>query len=136
MEQPADVKRGMQLTVYLDDRPGTLGSLADLLGRNNVNIFGLAAAGTAEGHGYARLVVDDTEKARQLIEDANELVAADEVLLLRADNRSGELARVLQRLAGAQLNIEYAYSVGGPGEGKAIVLRPSDIDTALAALGA
>ena len=47
--------------------------------------FGLAVAATDEGHGYARLIVDDTEKARQLIEDANELVAATEVLLVRAD---------------------------------------------------
>ena len=136
MTQQTDVKRGTQLTVYLDDRPGTLGVLADLLGRNRVNLFGLSVTATAEGHGCARLVVDDTEKARQLIEDAGELVAAGEVLLLRADNAPGSFGRILQRLADAQVNVEYAYSIGGPGDGKAIVLRPSDIDTALAALGA
>ena len=136
MAVQADVKRGTQLTVYLDNRQGTLGALAGFLGRNNVNIFGLTVAATAEGHGYARLIVDDTEKARQLIEDANELVAANEVLLVRADNRPGELARVLQRMADAQINIEYGYVMGGKGDEKGIVLCPSDIEEALAVLGA
>ena len=96
------ITRGTQLTVYLDNRHGTLGD----------------------------------EKARQLIEDSNELVAATDVLLVRADNTPGELGRVLKRMAEAEVNIEYAYVMGGPDNEKGIVLCPSDIDTALAALGA
>ena len=74
--------KGTQLTVYIDNRKGTLSALATFLGKHGVNIYGLTLADT-EGHGYARLIVDDTEKARQLVEDAGELVAAREVLLIR-----------------------------------------------------
>ena len=122
--------RGTQLTVYIDNRKGTLAALATFLGKHGVNLYGLTLADT-EGHGYARLIVDDTEKARQLVEDSGELVAAREVLLIRVANEPGELARMLEALAARNLNIEYAYSSGGPGDEKGLVLVPSDIDAAL-----
>ncbi len=127
--------KGTQLTVYIDNRKGTLAALATFLGRHGVNIYGLTLADT-EGHGYARLIVDDTEKARQLVEDSGELVAAREVLLIRVPNEPGELGRVLELLARNNLNIEYGYSSGGPGDEKSIVLVPSDIRAALDVLKA
>ena len=126
--------KGTQLTVYIDNRKGTLAALAAFLGRHGVNIYGLTLADT-EGHGYVRLIVDDTEKARQLAEDSGELVAAREVLLIRVRNEPGELGRVLKTLAAHDINIEYGYSSGGPGDEKAMVFVPSDIAAALAALG-
>ena len=125
--------KATQLTVYIDNRKGTLAALAGFLGRHGVNIYGLTLADT-EGHGYARLIVDDTEKARQLVEDSGELVAAREVLLIRVANEPGELGRVLTALAAHNLNIEYGYSSGGPDEEKGLVLVPSDVDAALAVL--
>ena len=127
--------KGTQLTVYIDNRKGTLSALATFLGKHGVNIYGLTLADT-EGHGYARLIVDDTEKARQLVEDAGELVAAREVLLIRVANEPGELARMLEALAAHNLNIEYGYSAGGPGDEKGLVLVPSDVDAALDVLRA
>ena len=127
--------KGTQLTVYIDNRKGTLSALATFLGKHGVNIYGLTLADT-EGHGYARLIVDDTEKARQLVEDSGELVAAREVLLIRVANEPGELARMLAALAQHNLNIEYGYAAGGPGDEKGLVLVPSDVDAALDVLKA
>ena len=127
--------KGTQLTVYIDNRKGTLSALATFLGKHGINVYGLTLADT-EGHGYARLIVDDTEKARQLVEDAGELVAAREVLLVRVANEPGELARMLEALAAHNLNIEYGYSAGGPGDEKGLVLVPSDVDAALDVLRA
>ena len=133
-ETPIVFSKGTQLTVYIDNRKGTLAALTAFLGRHGVNIYGLTLADT-EGHGYARLIVDDTEKARQLVEDSGERVAAREVLLIRVRNEPGELGRVLKTLAAHDINIEYGYSSGGPGDEKAMVFVPSDIASALAALG-
>ena len=127
--------KGTQLTVYIDNRKGTLAALATFLGKHGINIYGMTLADT-EGHGYARLIVDDTEKARQLVEDAGELVAAREVLLIQVANEPGELARMLEALAAHDLNIEYGYSSGGPGNEKGLVLVPSDVDAALEVLRA
>ena len=127
--------KGTQLTVYIDNRKGTLAALATFLGKHGINIYGMTLADT-EGHGYARLIVDDTEKERQLVEDSGELVAAREVLLIRVANEPGELARMLEALAQRNLNIEYGYSSGGPADEKGLVLVPSDVDAALEALKA
>ena len=125
--------RGTQLTVYIDNRKGTLAALASFLGRHGVNIYGLTLADT-EGHGHVRLIVDDTEKARQLVEDSGELVAAREVLLVQVENEPGHLGRILETMAAHDLNVEYGYTSGGPGDEKAIVLVPSDLNEALKAL--
>ena len=98
-----------------------------------MNIYGLTLADT-EGHGYVRLIVDDTEKARQLVEDSGELVGARDVLLVRVENEPGQLGRLLATLADHNLNLEYGYSSGGPGGEKGLVLVPSDMDQALGAL--
>lgn len=127
------ISRGMQLTVYIDNRKGTLATLATFLGKHQVNIYGLTLADT-EGHGYVRLILDDTEKARQLVEDAGELVAARPVLLVRVENQPGELGQILSRLAEHEVNVEYGYSSGGPGDEKGLVLVPSDMDAAWAVL--
>ena len=58
-------------------------------------------------------------------------MAAREVLLVRVANEPGELASMLEALARRNLNIEYAYSAGGPGDEKGLVLVPSDVDAAL-----
>ncbi len=126
--------KGSLLTVYIDNRKGTLAALATFLGQHGVNIHGLTLADT-EGHGYVRLIVDDTEKARQLVEDSGELVAAREVLLIRVVNEPGQLGRVLTMLAENNLNIEYGFSSGGPGDEKGLVLVLSDIALALNVLG-
>lgn len=125
--------KGTQLTIYIDNRKGTLATLTTFLAKHGINVYGLTLADT-EGHGYARLIVDDTEKARQLVEDSGELVAARSVLLVRAPNEPGELGRVLATLARRNVNIEYGYSSGGPGDEKGFVLVPSDMDEALRAL--
>ena len=125
--------KGTQLTVYIDNRKGTLAALAAFLGRHGVNIYGLTLADT-EAHGHVRLIVDDTEKARQLVEDSGELVAAREVLLIRVANEPGELGRVLNALAAHDLNIESGFSSGGPNDEKGLVLVPSDVARALEVL--
>ena len=127
--------KGTQLTIYIDNRKGTLAALTAFLAMHGIIVYGLTLADT-EGHGYARLIVDDTEKARQLVEDSGELVAAREVLLVRVANEPGELARMLEALARRNLNIDYAYSAGGPGDEKGLVLVPSDVDAALDVLQA
>ncbi len=63
-------------------------------------------------------------------------MAAREVLLIRGANEPGELARMLEALAAHNLNIEYGYSAGGPGDEKGLVLVPSDVDAALDVLRA
>jgi hypothetical protein len=57
------------------------------------------------------------------------------VLMIETVSQPGVLAKIAQRLAEIEVNIEYAYLAGGRGAEKGlIVLRPSDIEKARGAL--
>ncbi|MBC7189767.1 ACT domain-containing protein, partial [Candidatus Aerophobetes bacterium] len=56
-----------QISVFLENKIGRLAEICDLLGKNNINIRALAIADTTE-FGILRLIVDDPEKAQQILE--------------------------------------------------------------------
>ena len=70
-----------------------------------------------------------------LLGEAGVLALEAEVLMIETANQPGVLATIAERLADAEVNIEYVYLAGGRGTEKGlIVLRPSDIDKAQRAL--
>jgi hypothetical protein len=129
-------KVGRQVSVFLDDEPGTLAAVADLLGQHHINIYALSLA-EGVGHGYVRMVVDKPDEAVKVLRAAEELVMEREVLLLELSNQPGSLGAVTRRLAEARINIEYAYCAGGPSVDKGlVVVRVSDHARALKILEA
>ena len=127
--------KAVQLTVYIDNRKGTLAALTAFLAKHDVMIQGLTLADT-EGHGHVRLIVGETEKARQLIEDSGELVSAREVLVMRTSSHPREFSQLLRVMADRNVNIEYGYSACASGGQQTVVLVPSDMAAALDALAA
>jgi hypothetical protein len=58
-----------------------------------------------------------------------------EVLMIESDNKPGVLATIAEHLAKAKVNIEYAYlATSAHSNSGLIILRPSDIESALAVL--
>lgn len=127
-------RRSKQLAVFLDDQPGTLAAVAELLGGLGINIYALTLA-EGIGHGYLRMVVDQHAEALRALQEAHELVMERDVLLLELSNAPGSLGVVARRLAGAGVNLEYAYCAGGPGVDRGlVVVKVDDLDKALATL--
>jgi len=59
------------------------------------------------------------------------LALGTEVLMIETASEPGVLAKIAERLANAEVNIEYAYLAGGRGSEKGlIVLRLSDVEKA------
>ena len=128
------VARGCQVSVFVDDTPGTLASVAEELGKHGINIFALTLA-EGLGHGYVRLVVDKPEECIKVLKAAEELVMEREVILLELSNLPGSLGAVARKLADANINLEYAYCAGGPSVDKGlVVVRVNDIEKALKTL--
>jgi hypothetical protein len=128
------VKFGKQLSVFVEDQPGTLASVSNLLGQQGVNIYALSLA-EGLGHGYVRMVVDQPEKALNIFQEADELTLQRDVILLELSNQPGSLGFVAGTLAEAGINIEYAYCAGGPSVDKGLVIvRVHDSDKALKVL--
>jgi hypothetical protein len=123
-----------QLAVFLDNRPGMLARLADALAQAKVNIFAITTSDTVD-HSVIRLVVSDYRRAIHVFEEHGTLVVEDDVLMVDASNKPGELARIGHRLAAAKINIEYCYSATSPDARKGLlILRVSNPVKALKVL--
>ena len=120
------VARGRQISVFVDDTPGTLAGIAELLGKNGINIFALTLA-EGLGHGYVRLVVDKPDECVKVLKAAEELVLERDVILLELSNAPGSLGIVARKLGDAGINLEYAYCAGGPSvdKGLVVVMKPN-----------
>ncbi len=102
-----------QFSVFLVNEPGTLAGLTSLLGEHGVNIFALTLTGGID-HGYVRMVVDDHELARRLLNEAGYVFFEKDVVLVILPNRAGALAAVSRLWFKNGINIEYVYCAGVP----------------------
>jgi hypothetical protein len=123
-----------QLAIFLDNRPGMLARLADALAAAKINIYAITTSDTVD-HSVIRLVVSDYRKALHVFEEHGTLVVEDDVIMLEASNKAGELARIAHKLADAKVNIEYCYSATPPEVKKGLlILRVSNPAKALKTL--
>ena len=86
----------------------------------------------AKQYSLIRVVVDQTEKALEILKKANYWVNTTEVLVMRLENRPGTLAKISKRFGDANININYVYGSGTSDIQTAMyVFHVSDVDTAL-----
>lgn len=119
------------LTVVLDDRPGTLATLTEALGKAGINIDGLCGF-PSEGKGVIHILVQDAVAARRAAEAAGFTVRGErEVLVLDAQDRPGEVGQIARRIANAGVNIDLIYVATKT----RVVIGATDLPKAKAALG-
>ncbi len=122
---------GHQISVFLENRPGTLGSVIDVLREGGINMLALSLSEGLE-IGYLRVTVDKLADARNALQKSGHLVLEREVLLLEVVNEPGGLAAAIDRLATANINVEYAYSADSPTpKTSMIVIRVADPSAAI-----
>jgi hypothetical protein len=123
-----------QLALFLENRPGTLARVCDALAAENINIFAISSSDTVD-HIVVRMIVSDPARALFVFEEHGTLVVEDDVLMIAGDNKPGSLAKLAHKLAGAKINIEYAYCATLPEAKRGLlVLRVSDVKKAMKVL--
>ena len=134
MKPNMSIETATQLAVFLANRPGALARVCDALAKANINIHALATSDTID-HSVVRMVVSDPTKALMLLGEAGVLALESDVLMIETENEPGVLAKIADRLAATEVNIEYAYLAGSHNGSKGlIILRLSDLDKGQAAL--
>ena len=128
------VETATQLAAFLANRPGALARVCEALAKADINIYALATSDTVD-HTVVRMVVSDPTKALMLLGEAGVLALETEVLSIETASEPGVLGQIAERLAEADVNIEYAYLAGGrEAEKGLIILRPSDVEKARSVL--
>jgi hypothetical protein len=123
-----------QISVFLDNRPGSLAKMARSLAAKGINLRALSLAETRD-FGTARLVVLDPDKCMQVLKEAEYHFIETDVIAIEVADKPGGMADVLEIIDGEHLNVEYIYSMVRTKAGLAVVvLRVNDPDKASAAL--
>lgn len=123
-----------ELRVTMEDRPGSLATLAEALGKAGVNIEAISAE-TSGGSGDIRILVADAAAARKALEGAGVKVAAErEMAFVDLDDRPGSLATIARKLAGQGINVDSIYVVGAAGGKKQLAIGTADAARARGAI--
>ena len=125
-----------QISIFLENRPGQLSTICRALADAGINIATLSLADTAD-FGIVRMIVDDHEKAKDVLTEKGHVVNVREVIAVCVPDRPGGMAEVMQVLDKAGVNIEYSYAFAfHKGEKAVLVFRFSDNARAESALKA
>lgn len=107
-----------ELTIRLQNVPGALGRLCQVLADERVDIVALSL----EPAGTLHLLVDNPVHAAGLLRDRHYHVSERNVLYTLAPNGPGSLARIAALLAAEGVNLEYVYVTTVQGQPMAAVV--------------
>ena len=120
-----------QISLFVENKPGTVNAALKLLANNGINISTLSLS-DSKFFGVLRLLIRDWEKARELLESHNFAVKITDVVAIEVDHAAGSLSKILEVLDRHQVNIEYLYAFAAGLHGKAaIIFRFADPDDAI-----
>ena len=125
----------MQISVFLENKPGTLKKMTGVLAANKINMRATSLAETKD-FGIARLVVDDAMSAVNTLKEHNFVASLTPVLAIEIPDEAGGLDKLLENFDDAEVNIEYMYAfTGGKNTDHAyMIFRVSDTKAAEAKL--
>ena len=113
-----------QVTIFLENREGRLENLFKILFDNNVAVKSFSLADTAE-YGIVRMIVDDYEKAVELLKKEGYSAKLNEVLDVKAKKGLSSVYDILAKLS-KELNVEYIYVCNNvPGE-ESVIVKTND----------
>jgi len=118
------------LTVVLDNRPGTLADLGEALGEAGINLDAMCGF-PCEGKGVIHILVEDAGGARSALENAGLTVESErDVILFEAEDRPGMLGEIMRKLANAGVNVDLLYKAAQ----SQLVIGADDLEKAQATL--
>ncbi len=123
-----------QLTVFVENKQGSLVSITKTLSDNNINMRALSIAETQD-FGMLRLIVDDTATAEKVLSDEGYLIKVNDVVGVKIGDAPGKLSGALSVLNEKEINMDYLYAFMSRTEKHAyVVIRVEDNSAAEKAL--
>lgn len=117
-----------QISVFLQNKPGTFAQVAKVLSDNGVNMRAMSVADTSD-FGILRIIVDDNEKACAVLKDAGCIYKETPVVAVEVADKPGALVQILDALNAESISLEYMYAfVAGKTDSAYMVIRVNDAD--------
>ena len=124
-----------QISVFLENKPGKLQVLTDVLAKKEINMRALSLA-EASDFGIVRIIADDLQKTAEVLNEEGFIHTTTKVLGVAIPDEPGGLNRVLHALADNGVNVEYMYAfLGGKTAAHAyMIFHVQNPEAAVAAL--
>lgn len=120
-----------QLSIFLENKVGRLLETTEVLSQHEINIRAMSLAETSH-FGIVRLIVENTEKACNLLKMHDFTVEMTDVIAIEVNDKPGQLCNFLRIMDQNKINIEYCYAYVERKQDKAVVIaKIEEIDKAL-----
>ena len=127
-----------QLSIYAENKRGTMEVLTRILAENDINILGSVTNDSAE-YGIIRMVVTDAAKACDALKAAGYICRLTDVLGVEITDEVGNLNKLLEACDESNVNIDYLYLSFNRETGKPIMVfhaeGPHEVELCLQAKG-
>lgn len=123
-----------QISVFMENRPGRLAEITNVLSENNIDMRAINIADTTD-FGILRMIVNDPERAEKVLRENNMTASTTDVIAVSIDDTVGAFSKVIMLLKKEDISIEYIYSFIGEKSAKAvIVIKTNDSERSVALL--
>ena len=97
-----------QISIFAENRKGSMREITQLLTDHSLNIYCAITNDSAE-YGIVRLLVDETERAYQLLKDSGFTCKISRVIGVKIPDNVGSLNRLLSDVEDSNINLDYLY---------------------------
>ncbi|MGI6588397.1 MAG: ACT domain-containing protein [Peptococcia bacterium] len=123
-----------QISLFLENKKGRLAHVCRVLGNEGINIRALSIADTTD-FGVLRLIVNNPEKAYEVLKANNFAVSMTDVLAMEVSDTPGGLAGTLEKLDEAEINVEYMYAfLGTTSQAALVIIRVENPEKAVSVI--
>ena len=96
-------------TIMLPNRPGVLANLSTTLGKAGINIEGISGT-QYHDKVVLHMLFEQAEEAQALLYKKKfTILAVRDVIVLDIKDKPGELGKIAQKMANAEVNIDFVY---------------------------
>ena len=117
-----------QISVFLENKPGTLNNMTKVLANHNINIRAISLADTND-FGIVRMLVNNVYEAANVLKEENFIARFTPVLIYAISDESGSLDKILDSFTESDVNIEYMYAFAGK-ERAYMIFKVTDVKKA------
>jgi hypothetical protein len=123
-----------QLSIFIENKAGSVSDITNLLGSNNINIRSLQIADSTD-FGILRLIVDNASKALELVKTSGYTAKLTDVISVVVPDKPNGLNELLKILTENNVELDYLYVFIGKNNlgAEAIIKTPNlnDVETLL-----
>jgi len=115
-----------QLSIFVENKAGELTDITTLISKNNISFKSINLVDANE-FGILRVIVDDSEKTKKVLDDEGFSLTITDVLAVEIDDHVGSFNEVITELSSNNINIEYTYTINNNQKG-AFIFKVASAD--------